>query len=756
MRAAIIFSAILLVSILTISSNAQVFSLGGRYSTGDTPEAIAAADFDNDSDIDLAVGHRHSPYILVYANDGDANFTVMDSVTSYEMRDIFSADLNGDGYNDLMAGNQYFFNNGDGTFYLAFEDTLGWSTEDICADDYNGDDIIDIIYAENYANTGVFVLWGLGGGTFSDRDTLVQGDFISELVSADFDNDNDPDLVYRDNLSGYTLLNDGNGNFTSLTINNLAMGYLVTTDLNNDGIIDIAGKGTASCNGIPRYMLGIGNGDFEEIQTAFVITDYVACDIVAEDFNLDGYIDLVICDNDDPYLYCGLNDGLLEFDERLNLYYGYTGGLDMASADLDNDGDPDLIIGNADDSLTIVLSLASAHSNRILVPDDIPTIGGAIDYAWNLDTIIVQPGTYTELIDFEGKNLILGSQYLLTGDESFIASTIIDGGGAGSVFTFENGEDSRAKVIGFTIQNGNASGLGGGIYCYDVASPTIMYNIIKNNSSSSSGGGLFFSSGAPVIKNNVITGNSCPGWGGGMFLTGSEATIINNTISENTAGEDGGGICFSYGSSTVQNNILWGNIVTSDGNEIAYFGPDPPVITYSDIQGGFAGQGNINIDPLFRDPANDDLHLKAVACGDNADSPCIDVGDPAVSDFLLDCDWGLGAVRSDMGAYGGGEDMTVGIEEITQELPRSISMLRNYPNPFNARTTISYDLNMPSIVTIEIFDLLGRRIEAFNMGWRSAGNHQIYWNAENQSSGIYFYRIQAGDYAESKKMVLLK
>jgi hypothetical protein len=283
-----------------------------------------------------------------------------------------------------------------------------------------------------------------------------------------------------------------------------------------------------------------------------------------------------------------------------------------------------------------------------------------------------------------------------------------------------------------------------------------MYNIIKNNSSSSSGGGLFFSSGAPIIKNNVITGNSCPGWGGGMFLTGSQANIINNTIYENTAGEDGGGICFSYGSSTVQNNILWGNIVTTDGNEIAYFGPDPPVLTYCDVQGGYAGEGNIDTDPMFRDPVNGDLHLKATACGDNADSPCIDMGDPAISDFILDCDWGLGAVRSDMGAYGGGEAVVVGIEELPDELPRSISLLQNYPNPFNARTTIGYVLNDPSPVTIEIFDLLGRRVDMMEWGIQSVGEHRITWNAENQPSGIYFYRIQAGDYTESKKMTLLK
>ncbi|UCC79680.1 MAG: VCBS repeat-containing protein, partial [Candidatus Zixiibacteriota bacterium] len=692
----------------------------------------------------------------VYGNDGDANFTVMDSVESYEMRKIFSADLNGDGFNDLMGASQYFFNNGDGTFYLAFEDTLGGATRDICADDYNGDDIVDIVYAQNYANTGIFILWGLGGGNFSDRDTLVLGDFNSRLVSADFDNDNDIDLLYGNNSGNFTLLNDGNGNFTPLAIDGLAMGDLITTDLNNDGIVDIAGTGTQSCNGIPRYMLGIGNGDFEEIQTAFVITAYIACAIVAEDFNLDGYVDLVICDNDDPTVYCGYNDGLLEFGNQDALPYGYTGGLGMAAGDLNGDGDTDLIVGNADDSLTIVLSLASAHSNRILVPDDLPTIAGAIDYAWNLDTIIVQPGTYSELLNFGGKNLVLASQYMLTGDQSYISATILDGGGAGIILHFENGEDYRSVVNGFTIQNGDGD-YPSAINCYDVASPTIVNNIIKNNHCNYSGGAMITGNGgSPLISNNLFIGNSCETWGGAIFVTGNGATIINNTFSGNFAGNDGGAVHFGYGRPVFQNNILWGDSAVSDGNEIAYFGSDPPVITYCNIQGGFAGQGNINTDPLFRDPANNDFHLKAIACGDNADSPCIDAGDPAVSDFLLDCTWGLGAIRSDMGAYGGGEDMTVGIEELPEELPRSISLLQNYPNPFNASTTIRYILNKPSPVIIEIYDLLGRRVDIINQGEMSAGEHQVTYYAEYQSSGIYFYRIQAGDYTDSKKMVLLK
>ena len=146
------------------------------------------------------------------------------------------------------------------------------------------------------------------------------------------------------------------------------------------------------------------------------------------------------------------------------------------------------------------------------MPDDIPTIGEAVDYAWNLDEIIVKPGIYFENIDFGGKNLVLtssdfASKYLSGYQKSTYensASTIIDGGGTDRVFTFNNGEDDRSVVAGFTIQNGYAVSQGGGIYIAQstngVSSPIIMHNIIKDNHSDFVGGGIHIGSGTVVIK----------------------------------------------------------------------------------------------------------------------------------------------------------------------------------------------------------------------------------------------------------------
>ncbi len=94
--------------------------------------------------------------------------------------------------------------------------------------------------------------------------------------------------------------------------------------------------------------------------------------------------------------------------------------------------------------------------------------------------------------------------------------------------------------------------------------------------------------------------------------------------------------------------------------------------------------------------------------------------------------------------------------EDEDNLPAEFSLDQNYPNPFNATTTIQYSLREESNVTIEIYDIMGRKVETLVAGEQPAGYHQVAWDASNHSSGMYFFRIQAGDYAETRKMVLLK
>lgn len=88
--------------------------------------------------------------------------------------------------------------------------------------------------------------------------------------------------------------------------------------------------------------------------------------------------------------------------------------------------------------------------------------------------------------------------------------------------------------------------------------------------------------------------------------------------------------------------------------------------------------------------------------------------------------------------------------------PGSFALLQNYPNPFNPTTTISYELPFQTNVTLSVFNELGQKVALLVNGIQAAGNHNIIFNASNLSSGIYLYRIEAGNFHETKKLILLK
>jgi hypothetical protein len=81
--------------------------------------------------------------------------------------------------------------------------------------------------------------------------------------------------------------------------------------------------------------------------------------------------------------------------------------------------------------------------------------------------------------------------------------------------------------------------------------------------------------------------------------------------------------------------------------------------------------------------------------------------------------------------------------------------LQNYPNPFNPSTTIRYELPKTADVSLKIFNVLGQEMVSLVNDQRAPGSYQVQWNA-NVPSGIYFYRLEAGGFVETKKMILLR
>lgn len=158
----------------------------------------------------------------------------------------------------------------------------------------------------------------------------------------------------------------------------------------------------------------------------------------------------------------------------------------------------------------------------------------------------------------------------------------------------------------------------------------------KTQTGTGMGGGLCIWQGTANLNYNLISGNTAT-YGAGIYISNAnpEAITFNhNTIVHDTAATSGGGIYIDNGNIDINNTILWNNVALYAQQFLQIAGSAE--ITFSDIEGGFMGIGNIDADPLFADPANGDYHLTAT-------SPCIDAGDPtcAKDPDLTRCDMGL-------------------------------------------------------------------------------------------------------------------
>jgi len=121
----------------------------------------------------------------------------------------------------------------------------------------------------------------------------------------------------------------------------------------------------------------------------------------------------------------------------------------------------------------------------------------------------------------------------------------------------------------------------------------------------------------------------------------------------------------------------------------------------------------------------------------------------------------MGGVNYHVGSYFILDDLSLsGIETSvvtkSEVVPKNYMLYQNYPNPFNPNTTIKFSLPNSGIVKLILFDIMGRKIATLFKGYKSAGIHEVNFNADFLPSGIYLYKLQADKFSEVKKLVLLK
>ncbi len=273
--------------------------------------------------------------------------------------------------------------------------------------------------------------------------------------------------------------------------------------------------------------------------------------------------------------------------------------------------------------LTITLLLlfsGIAPAATINVPSDQPTIQAGIDAASDADTVLVQPGTYVENINFDGKNIVVGSLFITSQDTTYISQTVIDGNQSGSVVTFENRENSTAVLSGFMIING-LTGSGGGISC-SRSSPSLIYLTISNNTAERHGGGIYFYQSNSHIKNVTISGNLANLGGGIYYVVSSYPSLENVTITGNTANSDGGGIhCYNQSHPSMVNVTISRNTTEGDGGGI-YFYQSNSRLKNVTINGNSASRNGGGIDCYMSSPLLEKVNIHQNTAGNSGGGIC--------------------------------------------------------------------------------------------------------------------------------------
>ena len=336
-------------------------------------------------------------------------------------------------------------------------------------------------------------------------------------------------------------------------------------------------------------------------------------------------------------------------------------------------------------------------------------------------------------------------------------------------------------VLEDLIVTGNHAYAGGGISVWEQDGPFLSNIIISENTATWLGGGIMIAASVAYLEDVSIFGNSAtegevfngtvyPGSGGGIYMDIGDSEMNRVRVFDNIADRGAGLSIWNESNLLLTNSIFYGNQSETSAGGIAPFGLTGNVtisnsifwdniptdvslsyisstITYSNIN--WEDEGNIDADPLFTNAENGDFTLQQ-------GSPCIDAG-------TADLDWdGIEDITDyfgsapDMGAY----EYFIALGVDNDGLPTSYMIHQNYPNPFNPVTTLRYDLPEDALVNIAIYDMMGRQIRTLISSQHSAGYKSVQWNATNDagspvSAGLYFYMIQAGDFKQTKKMMLL-
>jgi len=302
----------------------------------------------------------------------------------------------------------------------------------------------------------------------------------------------------------------------------------------------------------------------------------------------------------------------------------------------------------------------------------------------------------------------------------------------------------------------------GGAIAIFSSNPLIQNCVFRNNQATDAAAIIVYSDANPIISNCLFYNNQATSDAGAIeFNTNANGILINNTFADNHA-KIGGALQLKTNSSpTLINSIFWGNEADESGSQVQIEeASSQPNFYYCNVQGGpdefggstFSGeyQECIDEDPIFMEGEEYPLYYPSF------DSPVLNAGTPDdsewyLAEFLPELDlWGYPRNtfgRIDMGVY---ENFVVNVPESKTITNTSLTA---YPNPFHHSTNLEFSLEKSSWIQIDVYNLIGEKVDVVYQAELPAGKHTLNWQNENLSDGVYFIRLQTSTNTSTYKIL---
>ncbi len=230
------------------------------------------------------------------------------------------------------------------------------------------------------------------------------------------------------------------------------------------------------------------------------------------------------------------------------------------------------IIGGYEGTLRYVSLSGSDDTGTGSEANPFRSIQWAIAWSAAGDTVLIEPGTYTDVFSFTGKDVIVASRFFLDSDSTHIYNTTLDGENSRSIVSFTGEESTNAILEGFTLTRGAAEN-GGAVYIETGSTPTLRNLIFDGNNASDEGGAIYVASNAEFQECRFLDNSATEG--GAIYVNEGSPVFQNCWFENNVASSLGGSIYLDQGPATITESYFKGNDASNGGGAIYCNSADP-------------------------------------------------------------------------------------------------------------------------------------------------------------------------------------